>query len=65
MMKNSNSEKLKKREIHRYINEDLEKALFKIRTEEMTIREASRHFKVPKSTLSDRKRGRVPESNGS
>lgn len=54
-------EKLTKRPIHQYSQEALLNALKAIREEKLCIREASRKFNVPKTTLQDRLSGRIKE----
>ena len=44
-----------------YDRDNLEKALATMKAGNMSVRTAAKHFKVPKSTLSDRMTGRVEE----
>lgn len=50
------------RKMFQYCEDDLKKALYEIRENKMKIREASRKFNVPKTTIIDRISGRVPDT---
>lgn len=50
-----------KRRMYQYTEEDLKNALREIRENKMKIREASRRFNVPRATIQDRIKGRVPD----
>lgn len=50
-----------KRPIHQYDEKALTDALFEIREHDLSIREASRRYGVPRGTLQDRLHGRIQE----
>ncbi|KAJ8933286.1 hypothetical protein NQ314_014114 [Rhamnusium bicolor] len=51
-----------RRKMFQYNEDHLKNALFEIRENKMKIREASRRFNVPKTTIIDRLSGRVPDT---
>lgn len=59
--KNKSKAQKTKRKMFTYSQDALTRALIEIQENEMGIREASRIFGVPKTTLQDRIKGRVPE----
>lgn len=59
--KNKQIEKKKK---FQYSEEALKRALFEIQEGNMSVRTASREFRIPKTTLQDHKSGKLPQIQG-
>ncbi|CAH0549892.1 unnamed protein product [Brassicogethes aeneus] len=60
-VKNQTKTQKTKRKMFAYSQDGLRRALIQIQENGMGIREASREFAVPKTTLQDRLKGKVPE----
>jgi hypothetical protein len=54
--------KLNKRKFFSYSDDAIKRALFEIRENNMSTREASRQFGVPRTTIQDRLKGKSPEN---
>lgn len=59
--KKISKKKVQKRFLHQYSEDDVKNALEAIRSDDMTTSAASREYGVPRTTLIDILKGRVPE----
>ncbi|XP_030748956.1 uncharacterized protein LOC115877032 [Sitophilus oryzae] len=61
--KNKNRQ-IEKKKKFQYPKEALKRALFEIQEGNMSVRTASREFRIPKTTLQDHKSGKIPQIQG-